>query len=136
MVCERSHPTHSPRRGWPAAAVLGTVAAAAWEIARRCRRLEVVGDSMLPSFEAGDRLLAVRAGRIRPGDVVAVPDPGQEGRLLVKRVHSVSRDSLEVRGDNDSASTDSRTFGPVRRSAVVGKIVYRYAPTERATWRP
>lgn len=92
---------------------------------------------MLPSFEEGDRVLAARIGRIRPGDVVAVPDPREGQRLLVKRVRSVEEDLLELRGDNDQASTDSRTFGPVNRSAVAGKVVYRYWPPERAgrrTW--
>ena len=137
MVCERLHPTHSPRSGWPAAAMLlVTAAVGAVLTARSCRRFEVFGDSMLPAFEPGDRLLAVRTARIRPGDVVAVEDPRARGRLLVKRVHSVSGALLEVRGDNDSASTDSRTFGPVPRAAVVGRVVYRYAPPERARWRP
>lgn len=136
MVFEHSHPTHSPGRGWPAALVVVTCALAAWIASRRCARLEVVGASMLPSFEEGDRLVAVRMGGIRSGDVVAVPDPRDGERLLVKRVCGVDGDLLELRGDNDLASTDSRTFGPVNRSTVAGKVVYRYWPPGRTGRRP
>lgn len=137
MVCERIHPTHSFRSGWPAAiALVGCLASAGWLARRFFRRIEVVGQSMLPAFEPGDRLLAVKLPRIRPGDVVAVVDPRDSRRLLVKRVRSVAEGKLELRGDHDSASTDSRTFGPVPRSAVAGTVVYRYAPPGRSRRRP
>ncbi len=93
-------------------------------------RLEVDGDSMRPSLEPGDRLLVVRAP-VRPGDLVAFPDPRRPERTLVKRVSACGRDGLTVRGDNAGASTDSRTFGPVPRSRVLGRAVYRYFPDSR-----
>ena len=76
-----------------------------------------------------------------PGEVVAVRDPHDPARVLVKRVGSVDRHkrTVEVLGDDASASTDSRTFGPVPRSLVLGKAVYRYAPAGRAgsgPWLP
>ncbi len=52
--------------------------------------------------------------------------------MLIKRVHSVGPDGIEVRGDNEEASTDSRTFGPVAPSRVTGRVIYRYAPGEVA----
>jgi hypothetical protein len=65
--------------------------------------------------------------------VVAVPDPRQPDRLLIKRVRSVAPDArVDVRGDNEAASTDSRHFGPVPRRAVRGRVLYRYAPPARA----
>lgn len=137
MVCERIHPTHSPRSGRPGAiALIGCLAGATWLATRLVRRLEVVGQSMLPAFEPGDRLVAVKLPRVRPGDVVAVADPRDSGRLLVKRVRGISAGELELRGDNDSASTDSRMFGPVPRSAVAGTVVYRYGPPGRSRRRP
>lgn len=143
MVFERPHPTHYPRparspRRDPAipsvvaAALLTALGGAAWSLLRRCHRLEVVGDSMLPSFEPGDRVLAIEGLPLRPGHVVAVADPRDGARLLVKRVRGVSGALVEVRGDNESASTDSRDFGPVGRSAIRGRVVYRYAPPDRA----
>lgn len=132
MVFERPHPTHSPRRHRPAGFILAALAAGSWLLARRCHRLEVVGESMLPAFAPGDRLLAVEGLPVRPGDVVAVEDPRGAGRILVKRVLRVSAGTVEVRGDNDAATTDSRVFGPVRRSKIRGRVVYRYSPPDRA----
>lgn len=136
--------TPGPRPG-PTATVVGVAAVVAATavvvgvVTVRClRRVEVVGTSMEPTFLPGDRLvvLARLAGRPRwpaPGEVVAVGDPRDRSRLLVKRVFAVDRasDTVDVRGDAPDASTDSRTFGPVPRSAVVGRAVYRYAPSGR-----
>jgi len=116
-------------------ALLGGVAL----LAVRCiRRVEVAGGSMAPTFRPGDRLV-VLARPVGPpawptvGDVVAVADPRDPTRTLVKRVGRVDRaaGTLEVRGDDPGASTDSRTFGPVPLAAVVGRVVYRYAPPGR-----
>jgi nickel-type superoxide dismutase maturation protease len=116
-------------------ALLGGSAAVWW--GRRAFRLVVVsGDSMRPTLLAGDRLLVGPAGRLRVGDVVAVADPRLPSRLLVKRVRSVGLGSVEVGGDNERASTDSRHFGAVARSLVVGRVLYRYGPVGRAGWRP
>ncbi len=100
-------------------------------------RVEVAGDSMTPTLEPGDRLLVLRLGhrwRLRPGDLVtlgAPPGPGRPARL-VKRVVDADGASVEVAGDNPVASTDSRTFGRLPARAVTGKVLYRYAPPERA----
>lgn len=102
----------------------------------RVRRLIVRGDSMKPSFAPGDRLVSVGPWPLRPGQVVALPDPRQPERLLVKRVSAVTGDLVEVRGDNRSASTDSRVFGPVRRQTIEGRVVYRYSPPDRSGWWP
>ncbi len=96
------------------------------------RRFIVEGESMMPTYVPGDRLLVLRIGR-RPriGDVVVVVDPRTFGtdaeREIVKRVTDQFADgSLEVAGDNLQASTDSRTFGPVPKSHVRGRVLRRY----------
>jgi len=100
------------------------------------RRLEVSGESMLPALRPGDRVLVVGGlgpwrPRLRTGDLVALADPRDPARLMVKRVAALAGDRVDVRGDNAAASTDSRHFGPVDRAAVVGRVVYRYHPEER-----
>ena len=85
---------------------------------------------MLPTLRPGDRVLALRLFRARPGDLVVVRDPRRPDRLVVKRVAEVGPAGSTVLGDNPQASTDSRSFGPVRR--VWGRPVYRYAPADRA----
>jgi len=88
---------------------------------------------MLPALEAGDRLLVRRTQRPRRGDVVALRDPRDTGRILVKRVAGLTDDGVVVVGDNPAASTDSHTFGPVSRAALIGVALYRYGPPERST---
>lgn len=141
MVFERPHPTHYPRQprqasGFLAAGLLSALLGATWFLARRCHRLEVSGRSMLPSFAPGDRVVAVEGLRVRSGDVVAVVDPRDSSRLLVKRVHRVAGGSVEVLGDNEVESTDSRTFGQVSLGAVRGRVIYRYFPPDRAGLLP
>jgi signal peptidase I len=87
---------------------------------------------MLPALAPGDRLVVVRLRRPRPGDVVALHDPAEPGRLLVKRVAAIVPAGIEVLGDNEAASRDSRRFGPVPASGLVGIAVYRYYPPLRA----
>ena len=94
-------------------------------------RVEVTGDSMRPFLEPGDRLLLI-ATRPRVGDVVAVRDPRDASRVLVKRVDAIGASGVTVVGDNPGASTDSRTFGPVPPASVEGVAWYRYAPAHRA----
>lgn len=101
----------------------------------RIRRLAVAGSSMSPAFQAGDRLVAVWPWPVRPGQVVALRDP-RDGRLLVKRVAGVRNGLVEVLGDNPSASTDSRHFGPVPHRNLIGRVVYRYHPPTRSGWWP
>jgi len=49
----------------------------------------------------------------------------------VKRVSSVAHGRVTVHGDHPGASTDSRQFGPIPDSAVVGRPFLRYAPLHR-----
>ncbi len=125
-----------------ATAVVGLAVVACGVVAR----VEVSGASMAPALLPGDRLLVLRWPRPvarwpAPGDVIAVRDPRQPVRVLVKRVGSVDRlrGTVEVLGDQATASTDSRAFGPVPRSLVVGRAIYRYAPPGRVgsgPWGP
>jgi len=98
----------------------------------RFRRVQVEGTSMMPTLAHGDRLVVVRAGSPLVGDLVALHDPAEPERLLVKRVVAVLPAGLEVRGDNQAASRDSRAFGLVEPSRLIGKVVYRYFPPARA----
>jgi nickel-type superoxide dismutase maturation protease len=94
-------------------------------------RVEVAGDSMRPTLEPGDRLVVLRGGPVRVGALVAVADPRQPARTMVKRVSAVRPDGVTVLGDNPAASTDSRAFGAVPHDALRGRVVYRYFPDMR-----
>lgn len=100
------------------------------------RRVEVLGHSMRPTLEPGDRLVVLPWLGIQPGDLVALSDPRAPSRTLVKRVTAVGPAGVEVSGDQPQASIDSRTFGPVPRRGIGGRVVYRYAPADRIrVWR-
>ena len=88
------------------------------------RRIAVVGSSMEPTYRDGDRLTAVRRWRrVRVGDVVVVPDPRDPRRPLLKRCAARDARRLDLRGDNPSASTDSRDFGWVEERRVRWLVV-------------
>lgn len=96
------------------------------------RRVVVAGDSMVPTLQPGDRLLVI-PGRVRSGDLVALRDPRDQARVIVKRVDTVDGSGRYlVAGDHRAASTDSRHFGPVERRHLLGRVLYRYAPPARA----
>jgi nickel-type superoxide dismutase maturation protease len=93
-------------------------------------RYQVEGESMLPDVSPGERVLVNRAaywlGKPSSGDLVVLRDPRDRGRLLLKRLDAPEGDRWNVVGANASASTDSRTFGPVGRELLVGKVLLRY----------
>lgn len=111
---------------------------------RRPFRVLVEGDSMRPTLAPGDHLLCVRTGRIHRGDLVVVRPPSH-GFEMVKRVtllpgepltaggeeRRLGPDEYLVMGDNPQASTDGRSFGPVRRAQIAGLVRLRYLPSPR-----
>lgn len=89
--------------------------------------VRVAGNSMSPAYWPGD-LLAVRplrAGEPSPGQVVVARRDGIE---VVKRVHATMPDGVDLRGDDPSASTDSRAWGLVPRDDIAGVVAFRYWP--------
>ena len=96
------------------------------------RRFVVADTSMQPALRPGDRVLALAWVRPRAGDDVVVRDPDARGTFLLKRVDHFTGDGLVVvRGDNPYVSRDSRHFGALPRSLIVGRVVYRYLPAQR-----
>lgn len=116
------------------------------------RPITVTGKSMEPTLQSGDRLLVTRPiwpqRAISRGDLVVFKDPSGTGSLLIKRVVSlegesvtstlspyagsallkhkayvVPKNSYYVLGDNLSHSMDSRMYGAVDASDVVGRVV-------------
>jgi signal peptidase I len=115
-----------------------------FNVAKLVKAVVVRGDSMAPSYNDGDWLLfsllpaksklGSKANSL-VGKVVLVQRDSQAGKdfLQVKRVVQVTTDStiakkieFWVEGDNKSASTDSRSWGAVDSSEVIGKLILRY----------
>lgn len=141
----------------------------------------VSGPSMQPTFESGDRVIALRNAKLKRGDIVILKAPDEPGALYIKRIIGTPGDSVSykndqlyingkkvsepyltkgkkefnpkgqlytenfslqsknlgskvpknsyfVMGDHRNVSKDSRYFGYVKRSAIVGKVIWRYWP--------
>ncbi len=55
-------------------------------------------------------------------DIVAVKDP-RDQKILIKRITKIISGRYFVMGDNKLHSTDSRKFGMLEKSAIVGKVM-------------
>ena len=96
-----------------------------WLLGRR-KRFRVAGLSMEPTLREGQTVLvdlgAYRSASPEPGDVLLATMPGS--RLpSIKRLRSIDKEGLDLRGDNAAMSTDSVTLGPVSPSALLGRVV-------------
>ncbi len=110
----------------------------------RARRFIVADESLVPLLHPGDKVLmdpgAYRRRAPRPGEFVVLVDPQGRVPWLIKQVVAVRGSSKEGRGDgpqvevqgtDPSRSRDSRTFGPVPLSSVLGEAYFRYFPPAR-----
>lgn len=104
----------------------------------------VVGHSMRPTLDDGDLVLTLPSWLrdLRTGRVVVVRDPRHPERSTVKRITATEGEwaglpdgpgrvpgaRIAVRGDDLSASTDSRSYGPVPVDLVERHVVARLWP--------
>ena len=91
-------------------------------------RVDVVGESMLPTLRPGDRLVVQYGAHVAPGALVVVRRPDRQSLLVVKRVRERRKSGWIVIGDNPDQSNDSRDFGPVPDSLIEGVVVARLWP--------
>jgi signal peptidase I len=113
------------------------------------RTVEVKGPSMEPTLTQGRRVLVSSAywliGEIKKGDIVVLRSPKDEA-VVIKRVYALGGQPVDlinvpedwsllkgeyrvpdgevfVLGDNSPMSEDSRVFGSVEPSRLIGKVV-------------
>jgi len=104
-------------------------------------RFRVEERSMSPALDPGNYVIvnrwAYRRHEPAIGDLVVLQDPQREGRFLCKRIAEVEASGLYiVRGDNAAVSRDSRTFGPVPRRLILGKVWTSVRPRRQSPERP
>ena len=90
---------------------------------------------MLPGLAPGAVIMAFRRNP-KAGDVVIAR---QAGREVVKRIEKIAKERYYLHGDNSLESTDSREFGPVAKSDILGVVMIRFAiavppPKTRASY--
>lgn len=86
---------------------------------------------MHPTLVPGDRVLCIPWWGYQPGHLVVAK--GETGPM-VKRIAKISERGVWLIGDNRERSTDSRDFGWVTANQLLGRVIYRYAPTQRVGW--
>jgi len=97
----------------------------------------IPSSSMEPALQIGDHIAVTpyRGGQPQRGDVIVFRSPVNADELMVKRIAGVPGDLVEggqgklivpgdcyfVLGDNRANSFDSRNWGMLRRSLIVGR---------------
>lgn len=80
---------------------------------------------MFPALKPGQDILVFKwayfFSQPKIGDIVVIR---KDGKDLVKRIHNISGQEYFVQGDNQKESTDSRTFGTIKKSQITGKVVW------------
>ena len=78
---------------------------------------------MAPTLAAGEFVLVDPNRTVAAGHVVVARHPNDGGLLVVKRVTGIEPDSrLILTSDNPAAGTDSRVWGPVEPTLIVGVV--------------
>jgi phage repressor protein C with HTH and peptisase S24 domain len=75
---------------------------------------------MWPTLGGGEIVFASPLNPVIPGSVVVAKVNGRE---YIKRVISISNNQFELIGDNYENSYDSRKFGMVNRSDILGAVI-------------
>jgi signal peptidase I len=94
--------------------------------------VRVSGNSMLPAYADGDRILIkYRSSDLQPVHVGEVVMIEREGELMIKRITRYEIGShtgvgmITVEGDNKEESIDSRHWGAIPSRFVKAKVLFR-----------
>jgi len=89
-------------------------------------KYQIKGNSMVPIFRNNDIILINRLAYVfrspKENDVIVLRDP-RNGREILKRIVKVNNSAYFVEGDNKKESTDSREFGPITKTAIIGRVI-------------
>lgn len=78
---------------------------------------------MFPLLKDGNRVLAGHSNSLEEGNIVVLKHPFQD-RMIVKSIHSIADNLFFVSGIHNSS--DSSSFGLVKRSSIVGVVKCKF----------
>ena len=81
----------------------------------------VSGHSMHPKIKDGQTVTITKSDEYIPGEIVVSKHPYQN-KLIIKEVKSVSGKSVTLMSA-DYFAEDSRSFGPIPYSSIIGKVI-------------
>ncbi len=88
-------------------------------------KFKIEGSSMSPTFESGDVVLVNRLsylfGKPKIGDLVVL----RKNKYIIKRISKIKENQFFVIGDNERESTDSRSFGWIKKKEIIGKVMFK-----------
>lgn len=91
------------------------------------------GDSMKPALKNGEYFLVNKMDKdFKEGDIVVFKNPDNPNYDVVKRIQNppeeinLKEDEYYVLGDNKEKSIDSRNFGSINKSSIIGKYWFSY----------
>lgn len=112
----------TPRRSFVLPGFLIFVALVAAHQGWTYKPIHICGTSMEPTYHDGAYALArlrFSTDDLLPGTVILFR---HDGEICVKRIESVENGKIFVLGDNREASDDSRDYGTIPASSVVGLL--------------
>lgn len=93
---------------------------------RQRMRLQVTGESMLPTVKPGDIVLIDTKAYLQAipqiGDIVLARHPYKD-LSIIKRITDITlEERLVLSSDNPQAGSDSRQFGTISKQRLIGKV--------------
>ncbi len=81
---------------------------------------------MLPTLKDGDAVLVDPNAEVEQGDIVLANHPFKQNVKMIKRIGEISDgENFLLVGDNADESSDSRSFGAIPKSEILGKVTCR-----------
>lgn len=105
-----------------------------WLLQKR-KRVQVTGESMLPTLALGDIVLVDTRAYITSsptvGDIVLAHHPFQRNLSIIKRIAEITPEGrIVLHSDNPKVGTDSRSFGSLSPQRIIGRVTCRSTITK------
>ena len=98
-----------------------------WRQQLFAKRYTVIGNSMSPLLKDGDIVYTKKSNDISIDNIVVLPHPFRNTHII-KYVAAIHGTMLELSGLNADESEDSRTFGYIPISQILGIVIAKKKP--------